>query len=775
MHSIIALVMFSLLGVRPVLSVGPSLPTWRLPALPKALVPFLIFSNFHSWAVYYPNYIDDVGPRDFTIQMLFTCASVPTAIYLISEALASYASSPIVTTTSVANPSADDISALFEQQAAGDGSVVSLVCPCAMESAPLSSVSSWEITEDEFCARLRGLTQVTLGKPPPDVDAIIDLLKRPENTFCIGDPTDPSDANYAAFYYTIRDIVIAGDLLPLEPEVAFNRDLYNLVNLWQDALCGLAFGMDPTGFFFPRFFQEPETAPSPITPDLTFFDNRCSTPENDEEDTLAPPAFTYSSTPSNVVQLQKTRGQVLFGTAVDTCSAVATLRLGFLRTVNAVPLVTPVALSPEQLRLEVERLWTASRDTAGALTTSFIPITNPEGASSTIFGSTTALSRAGGDIYIRAPNIIPLSTFPFTSRVPFSRLDSIPGLGKYFYITSGANDPVLAPLLAGEARVVAETSNVGTFPYLQAKDATPGFNFTPEASNEWVPLGTDYLSILDACSAGVPLSIDVHNVRPITTIPDFSILNTLPTLRVNKSALCRTGFAGSTGKVSFTAPLRCPPLVTLLSKLRANSTLSQKSSPLRFTLRDYFEAFPNGDDPFDPNLNDAQTAIFTAFFNGDTVERAAVLSSLMISNATFAHRPLDHWASCAPSSCTYQTVVDPVLGDILLQAVTVYGGTATTVVTGLSMLAFLVSLLAQEVPNCTKRGKGNLSSQSEGKGEEDGGVEGQQVGEGGAVVEVTNVLVRGGGRRGKVGGMGGGEEGEGVGPKQNNGNATMVW
>lgn len=118
----------------------------------------LIFLNMHAWTSYNPSYVDEVGTRDFTIQLALSLVSFPTALALVATALAAFAAQPIITTTVVPSPSPADVAALFAQQARGDGSVESLLCPCAAAQAPLAAVSSWTIPDEPFCTALRDAT-----------------------------------------------------------------------------------------------------------------------------------------------------------------------------------------------------------------------------------------------------------------------------------------------------------------------------------------------------------------------------------------------------------------------------------------------------------------------------------------------------------------------------------------------------------------------------------------------------------------------------------------
>lgn len=311
------------------------------------------------------------------------------------------------------------------------------------------------------------------------------------------------------------------------------------------------------------------------------------------------------------------------------------------------------------------------------------------------------------NVFIRPPNNVPGNAFAFSSRVPFSRTDSAAGVTNAFYVKSGVlfGDGTEAPLFAGEASVRAVTPAAGSFPYVAGLDTQTGvYNFSARGS---APLGPDFLSLLDACATDTPLVVDVFNIRPIDTTVNTTLLGPsmqriMANMQANRAALCATGSAPPQGapitqqprEVLFSTPLRCPAVLKLFGQMRALSPLANKSSPLRLSLDEVFRAFPQGTGG--PPTTAAQRALYDFFNTGDLSERAEVLRDLMILNPAFAPRPADHYAACAPTTCSYQSLRAPALGDILLNAVATYGGTASAVVTGLSTIALLISILAHE-------------------------------------------------------------------------------
>jgi hypothetical protein len=58
------------------------------------------------------------------------------------------------------------------------------------------------------------------------------------------------------------------------------------------------------------------------------------------------------------------------------------------------------------------------------------------------------------------------------------------------------------------------------FGYMAEGLQTPGF--VSGVTQGWLPLGGDMMTLLDACADGVPLSVDVHNARPLNMFTAFA-------------------------------------------------------------------------------------------------------------------------------------------------------------------------------------------------------------------------------------------------------------
>lgn len=186
---------------------------------------------------------------------------------------------------------------------------------------------------------------------------------------------------------------------------------------------------------------------------------------------MVPPAFDYSVTPANIVQLQASRMLNFLQSAVETCNSLFVLRQGFLRSVRDEALVTPSALAPDNLNREIERLWRQALSRASLQTTAFVPGYSPNdrlAAFTDVENPLVELAAANAEFKTTPPSSIPVDTFPFSSRLPFVRADFIKGGLQYFYPLAripGENGQVV-PFLAGQARVSLAT-NSRHFPIFQ--------------------------------------------------------------------------------------------------------------------------------------------------------------------------------------------------------------------------------------------------------------------------------------------------------------------
>lgn len=119
-----------------------------------------------------------------------------------------------------------------------------------------------------------------------------------------------------------------------------------------------------------------------------------------------------------------------------------------------------------------------------------------------------------------------------SSRLPFVSMNYALGSSTSYHVFESTGAPFrqqasTTPILSGQARVRAVPrdplsypsapvfgASMAASPYDRTTDidvsgrATPGW--TPESP--WVPLGDDFLSVLDACEEGAPIFVDVHRL-----------------------------------------------------------------------------------------------------------------------------------------------------------------------------------------------------------------------------------------------------------------------
>lgn len=91
----------------------------------------LDFFNFFSWSVYQPDYYRNISKRDYRMQLLASVVTFVVTATLIAQGVQDAAQRPLSEATVQSVGSPEEVAALFEAQAAGDGSVTGLVCPCA--------------------------------------------------------------------------------------------------------------------------------------------------------------------------------------------------------------------------------------------------------------------------------------------------------------------------------------------------------------------------------------------------------------------------------------------------------------------------------------------------------------------------------------------------------------------------------------------------------------------------------------------------------------------
>jgi hypothetical protein len=156
--------------------------------------------------------------------------------------------------------------------------------------------------------------------------------------------------------------------------------------------------------------------------------------------------------------------------------------------------------------------------------------------------------------------------------------------------------------------------------------------------------------------------------------------------------------------VLFRTRVQCPPLITYLAQLRANSTYAPFTTPLRFSIGQYLAAFPAA--AASPatatlptlqeltQLTPPQLALLEANARGDASSRVNVLATGFLANqgASFAHAPMAHYAACAPASCSFFEVAQRSTAKLAFEAVSTFGGNGAATMSimgmGVAWLAF---------------------------------------------------------------------------------------
>ena len=707
----------------------------RLPALPRgfsggwcgalqrSLLDFLEFVNLYHNVTYAPEkgYRTRMPPRDYALQLSFTLLGLSLAFYFLLEGLRQVVGVPLVTASTLANPTPAQVLGLFQRLEALELSAVD--CPCASAGAPLSAASSWEAPEDSFCTGMRqSVQQVSLQGPLPafDVQALFASMQAPNNSHCIAAPSPRgADPVWDAFVANVTQLTLAGGIV--EPATAA-EDMELLAAEVQRGLCGAAFGT----------ITDVEALFGGLIPALgaASFASVCGDSEPELGRWFPTRALGFTSpTEARFIQMQQSRAFSFVRGAVAACSALALIREEFLDAVALVPLPTPAALSPSALALAVEGLWRSTLSARAQKAAAFTPGFDLEDRIAQSTDGVPNMGRLFLDYFGTNTEGAPLAegSFPFSSRLPFARADFVGGGASIFYVTgqSNASTPDFVAStrflgLAGYTRLVAATATPQDFPFAQTLTGFGGSTtrgYVPGVTQGWVPLGSDWISLLDACHAGLPLSLDVHNLRPVRWAPNappqgsmarpFGSLRLGPYPGLGPDALgsrCAMGAAPPAPPAAFapafSAPARCPPLLQWLGGLRANSTYRNATSPVRATIAQYLALFPPPKDTDtipQGNLTAQQAELLEGIISGDLGQRAQLLALLgMVSTGpAFQHRPLQHYAACRPAECVYSQVTQQTSAQIALTALGILGGTVSLTLSLLGWLLLGVSFVAQ--------------------------------------------------------------------------------
>lgn len=669
--------------------------------------------NLYRHVQYEAGYKDSVHPRDYFMQVYHSLCGLLLMLMLVVPATVGLVGVPVVTPQIVVSPSAAQVAGLFAQLSSGE--LASVVCPCEAPQTTLAAVSQWSGTgEDAFCTTLReGVNQDPLGRPPPsggvDWREIISLLENANNTNCITQQGPSS-----AFLANVTALISAGGGLfggrdPTPSELsAFAQEL-------ERALCGAAFGTLPLGPNSPDVRNSPLRQPPPVAPNALINDCAASSffPEADRN--LAPPVFAQSATASNIVALQQSRAVSYFNAAARACTSLFSLQQGFAAAAAAAPLSTPAALSPESLAQAVETKWQNTLQTWAQQTASTVP----GSAQEDVLARASSFSFNSLDRYLNLPPELPADSFAFSSRLPFASAYFVSQGSQYFYLTARNGDSSTRYVaMAGASRVRAVSASTGNFTARRLFGVTAGYNFNSTFERGWVPLGEDFIALLDACADGLPLFIDVHNVRPVSwdaassppqaqLLSPFSTIALGPGLGAANPARCLQGASllnpmgplspnAQEQPVVFSAPLQCPPLITFLARLRRNSSYVNVSSSSRSVTIAELSAILTSSTSLE-GLTAEQTAVLSNLTQDDLVDRTQLLSTLFMQRQgpTFTHSPLAHYAACRPALCTTTQVSERTAFMYFEDALATAGGLASSVIG----LVGCVSLAAAPPPS----------------------------------------------------------------------------
>ena len=688
-----------------------------MPASRLTFLKLLEFFNIYPYLAWTRDYSRSSGLslRDYALQLGFSVLGIAAAVFFVTEGMQQIVGTPLITASTMVRPSPADVLALFARLEQGEVSTVN--CPCSQPVAPLAQVSNWSAPEDAFCAGMRGSLQAQPPLPPFSFNDLLALLGDASNSNCIAEPnpTPGASAVWDAFLANVTALIAPGGIFSLLSPENQALETYNLAVQMQRGLCGAAFGTIP-----PTSFQRA----NPMG--RTAFSNLCDSSTNTERSFLAPDSVLRSSSPERFVQIQQSRAFTFFRSAAATCNSLNSLRAEFQQAVSTLLLTSPAALSPPGLAQAVEQLWFSALQERGRQTSAFVPGFNVEDR---LAGTTDPVNLLDAlEIAVSPATALDVQEFPFSSRLPFARADFMEGGTRTFFVTATANQAAFPAqvrpryvAMAGECRVIAHTDDLGSFPFSQVQlnqrgtpnRVTPGF--VPGVSQGWVPIGDDFISLLDACTSGTPLSVDVHNLRPVSWLvtaggalqPPASNLDLpfeavqlgpTPGLGVdNPVGRCAMGSAPPAAPaagapqgaqaVSFSAPLRCPGLIQWMGALRANSTYkTAANSAARFSIAQYSALFPPGAPS--AALTPQQAALLGELTQGDLGERSALLSTLQIpqSGPTFSHSALRHYAACAPYKCTYTVISDRTAFQYVVEGLSILGGTASAVIGALALV-----------------------------------------------------------------------------------------
>lgn len=450
-----------------------------------------------------------VQRRDFFCQILGTAITFALLIWLDVESIITSISFLDIEVNSKLDPTPDFILQLMDKVASAK--VTGLTCPCRAGNPTLPELgTTWRYEEDSYCSNLRG----TLSLNTPDVlqTFTTNVLQSPINLDCIvGGVNGP---NFAAFLAQIDNLAFATNMLPsLSPARGspdWNAAVKAIADSVEDSLCAFAFGS-----------QTQEIFQVPIPLEATELVNACALGRGGVEDyLLGADAFDNSTTSVNIVPLSQTRAFSFFSASANMCNTMNTLREGFEEQAQRTRVSTAFALSPTDLVETAETVFNNTLELAGLRADGWVPGFNPQDSLSTFTDPTSILAPVSR--ITKPPTSISVNDFPFSSRLPFVRADFVNGGTKQFYVTTQYTPvgppvnprvpPPFIPILSGLARLTVTHPNPLSLPFKELADDRSTAGYMPGDAR--VPVGDDFITLLEACRSGYPLTVDIHNFAP---------------------------------------------------------------------------------------------------------------------------------------------------------------------------------------------------------------------------------------------------------------------
>lgn len=722
------------------------------------------FVNFFPWTSYTHEYHKLVPRRDFYIQLALSFVGAALSIWLITVAMEVAISTPLVTQETELFPTPERMLELFGME----GSVVGLTCPCNSTTTPFGKVSTVEWNEDVFCSTLRADVRRFAqpnsnirGYNPGNLQTSDLRWAMGEDMGEIVDGGRDSPNSEAPTCFAVQERpFITGLLRTLFNTTLITDDFFQYI---EESVCAGVFGLSRVDRL---------QAPQPPPATATFGQSKCRQRNSfgfSSDGILSfPPIFSPISTSSfqSWVQLKETRFTNLLTSSALTCDTLHAAANRFLVDISDVPLNAKEALSPIALEQLSKTTFMAVLATRAQ---SFFPsqqndeIFNPLW-SFLLNDSPFEFISIQNSFYFNLPGVIPRLTLQsdsriFSSELPFVRTDSPYGGGQFFlkdmplriffpksqfqgpsstgYFRSEGSSIGSFPLFFGDYDIFKRSNNPGLSSIDSLFSTSRSFFSSNDLFNSSaVPVGNDFLSLLDACANNETLFMQINGIDPLYMNSGFDNPDNYrwpwkPSQFFNVSS--STDFSGqfcrlySSGRdfpqtVLANISLTCPKTVTYLGKLRQSSSYFKLKSRVKISRNDFFSQFDDinitdtgfVDNPqgrfllcvsigYDIgnssklNVSLSLRNFCTRFVASDAQDRANVYSNLMLDlkGPVLNTSALNHYATCKPSTCTYTLIRPRSTEELALEAVGIYGGNVSAILSALAFIAFCLSAANQ--------------------------------------------------------------------------------